>query len=437
MRPLKFIVGFASFSLTLLISPAWGQEVSNSQSQETSLTLYDNRAFVVDRRTVKFTEGANSLRFEDVSTLLKPETVSFQSPGNVVSVKEQNYQRGYFDTDFLFGRTAAENSDMSFKYLKHGGVVELSANLPSGFLTRPSLLLKLVAKKAGEQKIELAYQTTGISRHFNYVAVVNKDFTQCDLTGWGTISNKSGVTYKNADLKLASGDIRSSGAFDNPVSNGADSDSSTQNQILSVRCVPEDRTDLLNGETKQVNLYSALNIPMKKVYVFEPARQTAYEKQLKDKADIQVKAELISEQKLSGMMLPAGSVCVYQKNADGDMSVLRGEDKIGFTPGGMPKKRPIRFFLYGASDLSAERKQTSREEKVGERLADKAGYEVTVSNKKKESVTVVYTDHLSSDGDIITSSQSYTKVEPRTFEFAIKVPANGEAKITYEIERGR
>jgi hypothetical protein len=49
-------------------------------------------------------------------------------------------------------------------------------------------------------------------------------------------------------------------------------------------------------------------------------------------------------------------------------------------------------------------------------------------------VTITCVEHAYGDWKITSSSQPSTKKDSHTFEFAVKVPADGETKVTYEVE---
>ena len=57
------------------------------------------------------------------------------------------------------------------------------------------------------QRIEASYLTGGIAWKADYVVILNAADDRADLTGWVTIDNKSGATYREAALKLVAGDV--------------------------------------------------------------------------------------------------------------------------------------------------------------------------------------------------------------------------------------
>src|SRR5262249_25436106 len=82
--------------------------------------------------------------------------------------------------------------------------------LPGGLITKPTLVwLVNVAQavKAGEQLVKVTYETAGMSWNSDYTAVIAPGDKAIDLSGWVTINNGSGASYKDAELKLAAGDV--------------------------------------------------------------------------------------------------------------------------------------------------------------------------------------------------------------------------------------
>jgi hypothetical protein len=57
-------------------------------------------------------------------------------------------------------------------------------------------------------RAEASYLTSGLDWRADYVVVLSRGDTRADLNGWVTITaNKSGTSYRNAELKLGAGDV--------------------------------------------------------------------------------------------------------------------------------------------------------------------------------------------------------------------------------------
>jgi hypothetical protein len=455
---------------------------SPGSSQAVAITVYNqNFGLVKDTRNIDLTAGINYLRFEDVAAAIDPTSVSFSSitaPNSVV-VREQNYQYDIMDVGTILSKSVGKeikvrqytsggvhettgtllnqpvvtisdsNGNLSTRnqsivlrtssgiVVGPSGEVELAA-LPPGLVSKPSLLWKLESDKAGAQKAEISYQTQGLNWKCDYVAVVNADDTLSDLTSWVTLDNKSGATYKNAALKLMAGDVHKvqNVAPPQPMrmyksAMAAAAQQFTEQSFAEYHLYAlAGKTDVNNNETKQLTLFNASAVPIKKLFIFDGGSAHYYGgyNPRGNTTKVNVKLELAnSKENNLGMPMPKGKVRVYKKDKDGAMQFV-GEDLIDHTP----KDEKVRLYLGDAFDIVGERKQLSQQQ-VNSRV-QKLAYEISIRNHKETAVTVNCVEHSSGDWKITSSSQPFIKKDSHTFEFAAKVPANGETKVTYEIE---
>ena len=126
------------------------------------------------------------------------------------------------------------------------------------------------------------------------------------------------------------------------------------------------------------------------------------------------------------MPLPKGRVRVYQEDANKKLQFI-GEDSIDHTP----KDEKVRVEMGNAFDIVGERKQTAH--KVVRANVYDYSYEVTLRNHKDEAVSVNVVEHLSGDWKVMAKSHAFNKLSSTEIEFPVKVPANGEAKVTYTV----
>lgn len=481
----RFLAASIFLSSLANFLPAFSAEtVPAGGSQGVAITVYNqNFGLVKDTRNIDLTAGINYLRFEDVAAAIDPTSVSFSSisaPNSVV-VREQSYQYDIMDVGTILSKSvgkevkvrqytssgvhettgtllnqpvvtvADSNGNLSTRnqsivlktasgvVVGPSGEVELAA-LPPGLVSKPSLLWKLESDKAGPQKAEISYQTQGLNWKCDYVAVVNADDTLSDLTSWVTLDNKSGATYKNAALKLMAGDVHK-------VQNIAPQPSSIRMYKSAMAAAAPQfteqsfaeyhlyalagKTDVNNNETKQLTLFNASAVPIKKLFIFDGGASGYYGGYYpggNNSSKVNVKLELAnSKENNLGMPMPKGKVRVYKKDKDGAMQFV-GEDLIDHTP----KDEKVRLYLGDAFDIVGERKQLSQQQ-VSSRV-QKFSYEISIRNHKESAVTVNCVEHSGGDWKITSSSQPFVKKDSHTFEFAAKVPANGETKVTYEIE---
>lgn len=474
-------------SAAVLAPLARAEEVGASDSKGVNLTIYNqNFGLVKDIRMVGMINGVNWVRFADVAAKIDPTSVSFVSltAPNAVVVREQNYQYDLIDPTTILAKSIGKT--LKFRQIGPGGSVrEFSgtllnsprtyvadpsgggnsvrwqglvvrtpegivlnpageieiAELPPGLISKPSLYWKLESTKAGEHQTEIAYQTSGMNWHADYVAVLNKDDNELDLTSWVTLDNKSGATYKQAALKLMAGDVRKIQPQVTRMHKEAymrASGASTPAQQFQEQSFAEyhlytlqGKTDLNDNETKQLSLFNANQVPAHKQFIYDPAPHVIYpwmDRGGDRTKKVAVKIEVDNSEKNNlGMPLPKGKVRVYKRDADGAMQFI-GEDLIDHTP----RDEKIRLYIGDAFDIVGERKQLSTQ-RISEKVT-RESYEISLRNHKDKEVTVTAVEHAWGTWKILTNSHEFKKKDSSTFEFNVVIPANGEVKITYEIE---
>lgn len=458
---------------------------NDNSSQGVAITVYNqNFGLVKDIRNIELKNGVNFVRFDDVAAAIDPTSVSFTSltAPNSVAVREQNYQFDLMDTNTILSKSVGK--DIKVRSYNGSGIHEVSgtllnpplvtvsdsngnisqrtqsivlktaagivvgangevelAELPEGLVSKPALLWKIDSDKAGTHKAEISYQTQGMNWKCDYVAVANADDDACDLTSWVTLDNKSGASYKNAALKLMAGDVHKvqpqvaprAMMFKGAMMATAAAAPQFQEQSFAEYHLYSlaGKTDVNNNETKQLTLFNAANVPVKKLYVFDstPAYGIYGIRGGGDPSKkINVKLELSnSKENNLGMPMPKGKVRVYKRDLDGAMQFV-GEDLIDHTP----KDEKVRIYIGDAFDLVGERKQTSYQQPSNR--IQKQSFEISLRNHKEKEVTITCIEHAYGDWKVTSSSQPFTKKDSHTFEFQVKVPGNSEAKVTYDLE---
>ena len=79
--------------------------------------------------------------------------------------------------------------------------------VPENLIAKPTLVWLAENSLLNGQQVEASYLTSGINWRSDYVVTLNDKDDKADLSGWVTIDNKSGATYRNAKLKLVAGDV--------------------------------------------------------------------------------------------------------------------------------------------------------------------------------------------------------------------------------------
>ena len=226
-------------ALSLSFSSCFAQSVTGTKSVQ--LTVYNGGfALVRDTRGITLKQGMNSIEVEDVAARIDPTSILFKTltAPNSVGILEQNYQYDLISPDNILNKSVGERitftsfdtngkpftqtgvlmappsnggvvikMDDGSMVLRPQGQVSLQ-KMPEGLHPKPTLNWLLQSDRAGDQDAQISYITDGIGWKADYVALVNKDDTALDLTGWVTLDNKCGATYSDAKLTLMAGDVR-------------------------------------------------------------------------------------------------------------------------------------------------------------------------------------------------------------------------------------
>jgi hypothetical protein len=261
------------------------------------------------------------------------------------------------------------------------------ADLPGGLLTRPTLVWTLNNRSASRQQCEVAYMTRGLSWRADYVlrlapgqrlddtaarsqaASQERDIAPLDaagnpqildsaeLTGFATVTNLSGTTYANAQLKLLAGDVHliyedtylndlmvhflRDGSGGGGKARGFEEKSLFEYHLYTL----QRPTTLRDAETKQIELVTAGGIRLKRGYVY-------------DRTENPSAARVVSEFKNSrasglGSPLPKGVVRLYAPDPEG-VSTYVAQTQIDHTP----RDEKIRLPWGYAFDIACSATQT-------------------------------------------------------------------------------
>lgn len=438
-----------------------------SDQESVAVTIYNsNLALIKDVRKVQFDKGLSAIALRDVSAQIRPETAllrSINAPGSL-TLLEQNFDYDLLTPEKMLEKyvgktvtivktnpaTGAETSETATVLsvnngvvLKIGNRIETGVpgrivydNVPENLRDRPTLITQVDNKGVQNQTVELSYLTGGLSWQADYVAELNANEDRLDLSGWVTLNNTSGASYKNAKLQLVAGDVNQVQRRIRPMAKSMRDDvmmaeaaaPMSEEGLLEYHLYRLDRpTTIAENQTKQVALLSASNIPARKSLLLRGA-DYYYHSQYgeigsKMKVDVFVEFDN-SEAAKMGMPLPKGIMRVYKKDSQGNAQFV-GEDGIDHTA----KNETVRLKLGSAFDVTADKKQTDFK-KASDREY-RTAFEITLKNAKKEPVTVTVQEPIGGDWTILSESAPHTKVNSHLAQWQIKIPAEGKTTLTY------
>jgi hypothetical protein len=435
-----------------------------------SVTVYNvDLALVHETRTLRISEsGEGTLRFMDVPAAINPRTVYLKpmKPG-ALAVLEQNYEYDLISPDKLLEKYVGKDveiveqaDDLTTRttaatllstangpvfrvgdkiVLGQPGRVVLPA-LPEDLVARPTLVWTLKTAKAGPHDVEASYLTDAMSWAADYVAVASEDDRKVDLTGWVTVDNRSGATFRDATLKLVAGDVRrvTGREFDMAkrmrrdvmaMAAGAP-EQFREEGFFEYHLYTLDRpTTIKDNQTKQISLFQAAGVPVEKKLVFV-GQSYYFRNQAGDLAQnekARVYLELRNDEASGlGMPLPKGVVRVYKRDSSG-AEQFTGEDSIEHTP----KDERVKLYLGDAFDVVADRAQM--EWKALSPRESESAYRVSIRNRKDEDVVVSVREPVGGDWKLVESSHEGERLDAGTIEFKVPVPKGKGVILTYRV----
>jgi hypothetical protein len=453
-----------------------GEVRSTIQDQsEVAVTIYnDQLALVKDLRTIRLDNGFNKLAFREVSAQMQPETALLISLdyADGFHLIEQN-----FDFDLLTPQKLLEKYvgkkvrvvkthpltgkekllDAVVLSVNNGVVLRIGDRIetgvpgrivfdevPGNLRDRPTLVMQLNSATSKPQQLQLSYLTGGLSWKADYVAELDESDEFVDLTGWVTLTNQSGATYKNAKLQLVAGDVNrvqnkfadANGRVEMVMEERLEAESDmVEEALFEYHLYTLQRpTTIKENQTKQVSLLSATKIPVKKEFLLQGQNYyyTSSYGSIGQKLKVGVFVEFNNDKESNlGMPFSKGVVRVYKNDKSGNAQFI-GEDHVDHTP----KKEEVRLKLGNAFDVTADKKQTEfkKAHAIGKyRYAYMVGFQVDLKNAKKEEVEVVVREPIPGDWKMKEQSHKHEKVAAGTAEWKVKVPAEGKTTLTYKV----
>jgi len=438
--------------------------ITAADQRDVMITVYNgNLGLVKEIREVRLGEGLVEARYADVAAQIDPTSVHLRSITDPAGLRilEQNYEYDLLTSDKLMekyvGRTVRlyqgngtyqEAVLLSTRgpvydingqiHMGHFGNVVLPA-LPENLVSKPTLAWLLRSTHSVAQRVEASYLTAGIGWKSDYVMLINAADTRIDLTGWVTITNQSGATYRDAALKLVAGDINRAESRDDArrlmevaakaAPAMADRDFRSEGFFEYHLYTLDGRTTIKDSQTKQLTLLSAADVPVEKRFIYYGAsgyHRTQYGVPVSNqKVGVYLDLKNTQANRL-GMPLPKGRVRVYKADTSGSQQLI-GEDWIEHTP----RDERVRIKMGDAFDVVGERVQKDWK-KIGANLYE-VEWDLTLRNHKKEAITVEVNEPMTGDWEMLRASQPHEKIQASVARFDLAVPAEGATTLNYRV----
>lgn len=318
--------------------------------------------------------------------------------------------------------------------------------LPDGLRATPTLLATVRAEAAGPRRLALTYMTGGLTWTADYALDLGEAMTGGDLTGWATLTNTSGRTFREAAVTLASGEV----AVPDPVVPDGSRAMMMRAEADGMAAgaggmppVPEGQAQagqhfyplerpvtLAHRQTRQVALVNAPGIAVRPRHVLPAAGEHRVLHPGVANEGVHARRDLVltnTAEAGPGRPLPAGTVRVWQPGPDGTPRFL-GADRIGAVPLGAE----VTLSLGTDADVTAERIRTDFR-RIGDRATESDHLVVLRNGKPDTEVTVAVEARLPGDWTVTTESHAHRQEAADRVVWTVAVPAGGEARLTYGV----
>lgn len=430
---------------------------------QTSLTIYNDGRVLV-RRSVPLAvpKGASTQR----ATLgpLDPASVFSLDPDVTIAglrydgaVDEASVLRRSIGRRVVF-RLPVTHDTISALVL---GVDPLRLQLPDGSVSfsppgaalypgdvvvaDPTLSLRLESARALD-RLRLGYFTGGAAWRASYQVVLGA--RDARLTGSAVLESES-LRAEDAEVQLLAGSV---GRADEPRSptplpaRAMMADAMEKREVAAEERVGEfhlyslpGRTSLLPGLTSTIALFEPAMVKYERSYVVRgqvPWWGILPQQGDETEAPVEVFYTLKRPRKteVGDRPLPGGTVRLFQPDSAGRAQLV-GEASMDHTPAG----EDLRLSAGTAFDLTARRVQTTyvtRRDSTragGWRTLATADYRVTLRNATDSAATVQVQEERNGEWGVLQSSVPAEKVSSTITLFRVKVPARGQAMLTYRV----
>jgi len=425
------------------------------------VVIYPNDiAYVRDPRRVSLVAGENEVLLEGVPQSLDSTSVRLEGDG--LDVREQSFHYDLWSGDKVFRRFLGDSIFFRWQNRPARGVLEgidgddlfirrrdstdvllmikrsqiqeiefPARRGPVNLATRPSLRWRIRATQGGEKDALLSYMTGSLGWTTEYTATLERDERLLALSGWATISNRSGASYEHARVSLVAGEVHRAGAatdrgtmeLEAKGDVGHEPGTPRPHGLFAYHVYPVgEAIDLPAWGSIQVPIVQASKITATRAYRYDGARDGS-----------KVRAQVVfTSDKASGLgvPLPAGRVRVFAPDgsASGSGAVaLAGEDEIEHTPAG----ERVKLYCGVAFDLTGERTRVAHTRVARNVTEDQ--FEIRLRNAGAADATVTVAETLYGTWEITQKSNEFRKKSAEEIEFDVAVPARGERLLTYTV----
>lgn len=485
-----------------------------------SITIYQNDlAAVRDTRRVTLPAGVTKLAFAGLAATIRPKSAYLLDTGSGVKVLERNFEFNLLSPQTLdaasLGLPVALRdprtgelrwgSQVSIPYqygiwspwsnrwrirptsdlVIHttegfeatGQQPPIYQSLPPGLRSSPTLLQTIETATAGPQSLNLLYTAQGLSWRAHYIATLSTDAKHLDLDAFATVDNHSGIGYPDAAFQLVAGEPNK--VYDpDPIDKSQDKEvAATTVEVAGLASVDrppafkEERISeyplftldrpvtLKNGQTKQLALFHAGDVPMKvqalvrSEDLYEQNENTYLSKlgeRVGDELDGRPRRRITfnfplrpAEVNLQGLVkntkanhlgraLPSGEMDIRYHSPEGALLVF---DSLIL--GGVPAGEDLTIQLPPGKGLSTTRKIVSL------KLAPRPGqmamdleFVVTLANASNRALDAIIREPIFAKWKLLSSNFPGHRAGENAYDFTFVSKPHSTATLRYRVRTG-
>lgn len=451
----------AGLLLTPLTQAADEISIAADSRTRLDLTLYQqDLALVQEQRKVPALPADTPILLQAVSPQMQAQTLKLRGMGQIL---EQNLEQDLLSLGSLlqtqmgktitlarFNSVTGTETRTEVRLLRIEGSTALIANdageietLPlhqgqwrliikpdsPNYQLQPRLSFRTQGtRSASEAKI--SYLTQGLSWQMDYLLTLDSAGERLDLEGLATLSNRSGLAWPEANIKLLAGQVNQpqqprpeamlmrSAAAD--MKGGSIETGAVQDYHLYT--LPGHH-DLQDQQQKQVPLIPHTELPARIQYTY--ALQVNAHQQTPPQLDqalteLHFTAPATSETRLP---LPAGQARVFRPDVDGQLQFVGGT-QVPATAAG----EKVRVVMGEAFDLGIEQVQTGFR-KVFEGY--EVEYRVSVRNRSEQNKPLELTAHFPLPFKLTLTSMPTTQISGTSASWQLEIPAESEEELSF------
>ncbi|HEX9164381.1 MAG TPA: hypothetical protein VF862_00620 [Gemmatimonadales bacterium] len=299
-----------------------------------------------------------------------------------------------------------------------------------------------VAVQSGARKdaLNLGWFTGGAGWMAQYQLVLGKGTARA--TGQAVILN-SGLSADNAELQVLAGDVGRGGAMPKtmPMMAAREMTMDVAGAPAAEEAIGEahlytipGRYTLRPGVTTTAALFQPATASWERIYTVPgtmpwmgPLQQ--YGDEMKQPVEVHYLVKRPRPGEFGDRPLPGGNWRIFEADAGGRLQMI-GEAGSRHQPAGVD----LRLAAGSAFDLTATRVQTEyATTREARRTIATAAYTVTLTNAKDSVVTIDVLEERQGEWQILASSVPGEKLSSTQTRFRMRVPAKGEAVLTYRV----